>query len=99
VIPGKNIRALLTYRNTEWVHLYVFQVPNDRHTMDQPRNAQWLSYIEKATPVWKASVRVLGSTDMETHQTEVKIDSLSAGKYILIASLNEKFNKNENIIS
>lgn len=99
VIPGKNIRALLTYRNTEWVHLYVFQVPNDRHTMDQPRNAQWLSYIEKATPVWKASVRVPGSADMETHRTEVKIDSLSAGKYILIASLNEKFNKNENIIS
>jgi hypothetical protein len=91
-IPEQPFRSLFTYRNLNRVYLRLVRVT------DQMKDNIVNSYDEKfwpavlSAPVFKSWEQALpGSSDMQTHSAEIKIDALPVGDYILIASGDRDF--------
>ncbi len=88
-IPKQNIRALITYRNVDKIHLSLYKIPigfEFRRGNDQEREATRQA-LQALAPVkaWEQSLP--GTADMETHHTEIKVDALPAGSYALVATV------------
>ncbi len=104
-IPGQPFRNLVTYKNVKT--LYVRIIKTNRETIDAIEALD----DEKYDPavVWKAytdlkpqssfNIALPDPGDYRQHSTEIKIDELNSGLYIILASINPNFEIKNNLLS
>ncbi len=86
-IPGENIKALISYKNRDKVYLKLYRVPNTVKTDgDYSSTDEQLKRFSNMTPLRSWEQVLPGSADMEAHSTEVKVDALPEGAYVLLAA-------------
>ena len=97
---GSPFRCFVKYKNIEKLHLRIIRT--DRAQMKKivqygyNDNLNELTSL-KALKSWNISLPNL--QDHQVHATEIKIDALQPGIYIILASINPDFNQSQNIIA
>ena len=92
-------RALVKYRNISSLHLRVIKATETlkKQLENQYDERYWPALAESAP--FKSWQQVLPSTnDLQEHSTEIKIDGLPSGEYILFASSEKDFNGKKAIL-
>jgi Large extracellular alpha-helical protein len=97
-LPMENSKVLVTYRNLNHVYLRLYRIPAEepkvRNEDEKALLDKWLSL----TPLKAWESPLPGSDDLRQHRTEVKIDALPLGRYLLIASAREDFREERNTL-
>lgn len=98
LLPQENNKALVSYRNLNKLYLRIYPWPNelvdpqrglDHNKREKILNSEPLSAWEAALP---------GADDLYEHRTEIKIDPLPAGRYLLAASATSDFTADSNAL-
>jgi uncharacterized protein YfaS (alpha-2-macroglobulin family) len=99
-LPGENIKALLSYRNRDKVYLKLYRIPNtvkiDGGYSD--RDVELKRFANMA-PLRSWEQPLPGSSDMEQHSTEVKVEALPEGAYVLLAATSASLQEEQTIIT
>jgi uncharacterized protein YfaS (alpha-2-macroglobulin family) len=98
-IPDENIKALISYKNTGTAYLKVYKLPSEVNNNQYQNNEELLKNLARLNPVKSWTQALSGSEDMEQHSTEVKVDALPIGSYVVLASVKAELSAGENIIS
>jgi len=96
-LPGQPFRSLVSYRNFTKLYLRVVAMSDDIKNKFANRydDKYWSDLVAlKSIRNWD---QPLPSTDdYQKHSTEIKVDALPAGQYILLASANADFSFDKN---
>ena len=94
-LPAQPFRSLVTYQNVNTLYFRIIQSTAALKKLLEQRgddSAYW-NAILKADPVRSWKQELPETNDLQKHYTEIKMDALPLGEYILLASPNEQFNK------
>ena len=97
-IPDEHIKALITYKNLANIHLHLYQTPADFRGIQQYRHDSTITNLLANEPVRKWTQPLPASEDMEPHRTEIKVDALPAGNYVLVASTHPDLQESANLL-
>ena len=99
-VPGQAFRSLITYKNVKTLYYRVIKTSRaelkgiDRKDYDK----LWKAYTDmKSVKSW--SVALPDLQDYQQHSTEIKIDNLPNGVYLILASIDPNFSLSKNIIA
>lgn len=96
-IPDQPFRSLVSYRNVERLYLRLVKLNDgDRDKFSNRYDeSYWQSLVQ--LPVLKTWMQALPATgDHQQHRTEIKIDALPAGEYLLLSSADAGFSLKKN---
>lgn len=94
-VPGQPFRALVTYKNVTQLHLRVVKATDQlKNLLREYGDKRW-DALSKAAPVRSWTQSLPATNDLQHHNVEIKIDSLPAGEYILLASTAQGFGTKE----
>jgi Bacterial Alpha-2-macroglobulin MG10 domain/Alpha-2-macroglobulin family/MG2 domain len=101
-LPDQPFRTLVQYRNFNTLHLRLVPfsqaLKNNLEKREDDEDAYWKKLVaQEPLRAWKQSLPETG--DYQKHFTEIKIDALTAGEYVLIASANDNFSMKENLLA
>jgi uncharacterized protein YfaS (alpha-2-macroglobulin family) len=100
-IPNKPFRSLLQYRNTPKAWFRIVKI--DPKVWAEMENNRWEdAYWKKLTalqPTTSFSYNLPATDDHQTHSTEIKVNSLPVGSYLLLVSADEKFTLSKNVLA
>ncbi len=93
-------RSLVSYKNTGKIYLRIIKTSaEDIRRMNKKTYESLWADLGRAKPLRQWSVNLPDLQDMQQHSTEIKVDGLPNGMYLLIGSLNEDFAPGKNILS
>ncbi|MDP4257600.1 MAG: alpha-2-macroglobulin family protein [Bacteroidota bacterium] len=101
--PGLPFRALLTWRNISRLHFRLISLDHNLRVewedkLSHDENAAWKQILGQ--PSMRAYSQNLPETgDHQEHRMEIRIDALPVGEYALIASVDENFGLNKNLLA
>lgn len=101
-LPNQPFRSLITYRNTAIVYFRIIPVtktPDEEQERDNYWEAEYWNKLAKLKPLQQFQYKMPATEDYQVHKAEIKIPTLPAGTYLIIASANEQFTTAENILS
>jgi uncharacterized protein YfaS (alpha-2-macroglobulin family) len=98
-IPGENIKALISYKNTATAYLKLYRIPSEVNNNQYLNNEDLLKGLTKLNPVKSWTQALPASEEMEQHSAEIKVDALLIGSYILLAAIKAEVSVGENIVS
>jgi hypothetical protein len=87
----KPFRAYLSYKNTDTLFLKIFKVPFN-FQLRFNNTANQLKEITNQKLVQEQAIPLIQTNDYQSHFTEVKIDPLQQGNYIVLTSTGKDFN-------
>lgn len=87
----KPFRAYLSYKNTDTLFLKIFKVPIN-FQLRFNNTANQLKEIINQKLVQEQAIPLIQTKDYQTHFTEIKIDPLQQGNYIVLTSTGKDFN-------
>jgi hypothetical protein len=99
-VPNEAFRTLVKYKNTPTLYLRVIKTTREELKAFETTSYDkiWPAFIKlNATRSWNISLPDL--KDYQHHSTEIKIDALPAGTYMILASLRPDFDLANNIIA
>jgi uncharacterized protein YfaS (alpha-2-macroglobulin family) len=98
-IPDENIKALVAYKNVSTIFLKLYRVPFKNNRYEYTSEDSLLNNIQKLQPLraWQQSLP--DTSDLEQHSTEIKIDALPKGNYVLVTSSKETISDKDQIIT
>ncbi|KIC90716.1 hypothetical protein OI18_22720 [Flavihumibacter solisilvae] len=102
-LPGTPFRSLVTWRNTEKIHLRVIKATKElRDILDNHQSygdtLRWHQLLtQNPVRAWMQQMPV--TKDYKEHHAEIKIDALPVGEYFLLASNEESFSKGNNFLA
>ncbi len=88
-LPDTDMRFLLTYKNVSKAFFRI--IPYDEKIItlrNQKSLAEWLS---NQTPVLSWDVALKGIEDFQQHRTEIPMDGMNPGRYLMLVSDDEDF--------
>ncbi len=88
---NKPLRALVAYKNINKIFVKIIQSDFLEKNNFYNNNEFWKKVTNSKNIVQSFSQQMPLPTDYQQHRAEIKIDGLSAGRYILLASDNEDF--------
>ena len=99
-VPGQPFRTLVTYRNLNQLYFRVIKLTDDldQQLTDRYSDRFWRQ-ITNFDPISKWSRAIPATNDYQEHSTEVKVESLPVGRYILLCSAKEDFSTDKNPLS
>ena len=98
--PGNPFRCFIKYKNIETLHFRIIKTDRAqiKKIVQQGYNDNLSELTSlKALKSWNISLPNL--QDHQLHATEIKIDALQPGIYIILASINPEFKQSQNIIA
>lgn len=98
-VPAMAFRSLVEYRNLNEMHLRIIRADEKlkKELENQDNDKYWVALL-KAVPL-KAWQQILpATTDMQEHKTEIRIDPLMPGEYILISSSDKDFKIDRSVL-
>jgi uncharacterized protein YfaS (alpha-2-macroglobulin family) len=97
--PNQPFRAYVKYKNVNTLHFRIIK-PNEelRKLMETPHDDKYWSTLSgaKAERSWLQNLPPTG--DHQQHSTEIKVDGLANGEYILLASDNADFKNSKSLL-
>ncbi len=96
-IPGQSFRTLVSYRNFSQLSFRIIPVTDDlnKRLSNRYDDKFWEQLIK--LPFTKKWTQQLSATnDYQKHSTEIKIEALPVGEYILLSSVKEDFSLDKN---
>lgn len=102
-LPSENIQYRLQHKNIDSLHFRLVKVPNSIEENDQDyRYLKQEEQVKKlyqlpAIKAWTEKIKNLG--DYQTHSSELLIESLPKGKYLLIVSNEKKYDQEKSQIA
>ncbi len=96
-VPDQAFRTLVSYRN--FSQLYFRLIPFNEELKKKLGNTYENDYWKKLTglkPIRNWEQQLPATNDFQKHSTEIKIDALPIGSYILLASVKEDFSLDKN---
>ncbi|MEO7393362.1 MAG: alpha-2-macroglobulin, partial [Chitinophagaceae bacterium] len=98
-VPGQPFRALIQYKNFNILYLRIIKADDKIKGLliNQYDENYWPAIVE-ASPLKSWQQTMPATNDMQQHNTEIKIDALPNGEYLLVASTDKDFNGKKNII-
>ncbi len=98
-LPGLPFRSLVQYRNINTLYLRIIKADEKLKTalLNQYDEKYWPILIA-ATPLKNWQQSLPATNDLQQHSTEIKIDALPSGEYILAASSDKDFSGKKTII-
>ena len=97
--PNLPFRALVEYRNFNQLHLRLIK-PDDnlkKQLEDQYGDKYWSSLLA-AKPLRSWEQALPATNDLQQHNTEIKVDALPTGEYLLITSTDKDFNNKKALL-
>ena len=98
-VPGLPFRSLVEYQNINQVHLRLIKADDKLKKELEDRNQEkyWPVLVKAASlKTWQQNLPTVN--DMQQHTVEIKIDALTPGEYILLASTEKDFNISKSIL-
>jgi uncharacterized protein YfaS (alpha-2-macroglobulin family) len=98
-LPNEPMRSLATYRNVPSLHFRLIKTNRiEMELLGSDNDLTWQALINM--PVLRSWNQVLpDEKDYQEHSTEIKIDALPLGTYMLLASVKPDFTLTDNILS
>lgn len=99
-IPMQPFRSLVKYKNIKTLYLRVIKTTREElKNLDRREYEKlWKAYTEMK-PVKSWSIKLPDLQDYQQHSTEIKIDGLPIGNYLVLASIDPEFSLTKNIIA
>jgi len=93
-------RSLITYKNVQKLYFRVVKTSRDEIKKLDRREYDklWAAYVTMK-PIKNWSVNLPDPQDYQSHSTEIKVDGLSSGMYLILASIDPNFSLTKNIIA
>jgi uncharacterized protein YfaS (alpha-2-macroglobulin family) len=93
-------RTLVNYKNVPKVYFRIIKTSKEElRKLDRRDYDKLWSYYVGLKPQKSWSVTLPDPQDYQSHAAEIKIDGLSNGTYFILASIDENFSLNKNIIA
>jgi Bacterial Alpha-2-macroglobulin MG10 domain/Alpha-2-macroglobulin family/MG2 domain len=93
-------RTLVNYKNTAKVYFRIIKTSREElKKLDRRDYDKLWAYYVGLKPQKSWSVTLPDPQDYQSHAAEIKIDGLSNGTYVILASIDENFSLNKNIIA
>ncbi|MBX2926021.1 MAG: alpha-2-macroglobulin [Chitinophagaceae bacterium] len=99
-IPGEAFRTLVKYRNLSTCYFRIIKIDKSFNTESSNvyEDVYWTRLAAMPTvKQWQQQLPV--ANDYRSHSVEIKVDALPAGKYILLASVNQDFGLSKNLMA
>ncbi|MBI3883325.1 MAG: hypothetical protein HY305_03675, partial [Sphingobacteriales bacterium] len=99
-IPGQPFRSLVNYKNTRTIYLRVIRTSTEeiKRIARKETTAGWKEFTKlNAIKNWQLTLP--DPQDYQQHATEIKVDGLPVGTYLILASIDSNFSLQNNIIS
>ncbi|MEI9943497.1 MAG: alpha-2-macroglobulin family protein [Chitinophagaceae bacterium] len=98
-VPGQPFRTLVEYRNFNRLYLRIIKSDENlkKQMEDQYGDKYWSSIIA-AKPARSWEQPLVNPGDLLEHKTEIKIDALPAGEYLLVAGNDKDFSGKKTIL-
>ncbi len=98
-VPGQPFRTLVKYKNVQKVYFRIIKTNRGelKNADRRDYNKLWQSYAA-LKPLRNWSIALPDPLDYQDHSVEVKVDALGIGVYIILASLDEDFGLEKNIL-
>ena len=98
-VPDQPFRAFIKFKNTPDVFVKIIKTTREEiEKIDTMDDEEKLSFTLKLPTVRSFHVALPDLKDFQQHATEIKIDALSPGTYIILTGRNENFSFKKNII-
>ncbi len=99
-IPGQAFKSLLKYKNIPTIYLRVIRTSREemKRIENDDYDKLWQTLVN-LKPLKSWSVELPDQKDYQEHATEIKIDGLATGTYMIMASINPDFSRNDNILA
>ncbi|MEO6718969.1 MAG: alpha-2-macroglobulin family protein [Ferruginibacter sp.] len=99
-LPGQPFRTLVSYKNVKTVYFRMIKITKEEiKKLDRRNNEKyWKDIVAlRSAKSWSATIPDL--QDYQNHSVEIKVEPLPSGTYFLLASLDESFSLQKNIIA
>lgn len=98
-VPDQPFRAFVQYKNFSTLYLRLIKADEKlkEQLINQYDEKYWPAIIG-ANPVRSWQQALPATNDIQQHSTEIKVDALSNGEYILVASTDKEFNNKKSIL-
>lgn len=99
-VPGQPFRTLVSYKNVKTVYFRVIKTSREEiKKMDRRDYDKLWKDIVALKPIKTWSVTLPDLQDYQDHAAEIKVDSLDNSTYFILASIEEDFSLQKNIIA
>ena len=99
-VPDQPFRTLVKYKNAKTIFFRIIKTSKEDIKKFDRRDYEklWQHYVAlKPTKSW--SVTMPDLQDYQQHAAEIKVDALNKGVYFILASIDENFSLQQNIIA
>lgn len=99
-LPNQPLRTLVKYKNVQTLYLRVIKTSREDLKKYEriDYNQKWKAFTS-LKPVKSWSINLPNLQDYQQHATEIKIDGLDKGMYMILASIDANFSLSKNIIA
>ncbi|HHH50202.1 MAG TPA: hypothetical protein ENK52_04405, partial [Saprospiraceae bacterium] len=99
-VANKAILALVNYKNLKEIFVKVIPFDKDNQkAFDKVDYEKRLAYLNRLTSVQSATYQMPDDGDYRAHSTEIKIDPLGFGEYVVMVSDNKEFTDSKHAVS
>ena len=99
-VPDQPFRTLVSYKNTKAIYFRIIKISRDEiKKMDRRDYDKLWKDIAAIKPIKTWSVTLPDPQDYQNHAAEIKVDGLPNGTYFILASMEENFSLQKNIIA
>ncbi len=98
-VPAQPFRALVSYRN--FTKLYLRLIKADENLKKQLENRydeKYWSTVIAATPIKSWEQALPATNDLQEHKTEIKVEALPVGEYLLVAATDKDFDDKKTVL-
>ncbi|MCP4148490.1 MAG: hypothetical protein GY757_12155, partial [bacterium] len=98
-VPGRPFPALINYKNIE--KIYVRVVKTTWEEIEEKKKLyqnQMVTYYLGKKSLLRKEIQLPVDRDFQGHSTEIKIDALEPGEYIILVSYNKAFDYNKHAV-
>ncbi|MGV3761145.1 alpha-2-macroglobulin family protein [Parapedobacter sp.] len=100
LLPAENSKVLINYRNLDKVYLRIYPWPTGlTNTQRDLNNSTTKNKLLRGKPLSSWHTALPGSEDLYEHRTEIKVDPLPTGRYLLVASATADFSSDKTTLS
>ncbi len=99
-IPNQPFRTLVTYKNTPTLFFRIIQTTHEQaQSMIRNNNDEMWQKVSNLTAMKSWSIALPDLKDFQLHSTEIKIEPLPKGMYMILSSLDPSFSTGKNIMA
>ena len=98
VLPEQNSKVLLTFRNISHVFFTLYAIPAAEHREHLGSTDGFQERILKRTPIRTWETTLPGTVDHHEHRTEIPLEPLPVGTYVLVASTHPTEQRRPNVM-